>query len=180
MADNVLVNPGTGVSEAVVVAFDDAGEAGKVQLVKLAASADGSASALPADVGNGLDVDVTRLPGTAQADLAVLADQDFATEVTLVAARGVLDAISAAVAHGTFGYAAGVAPGTVDVPVGARVRRVAVRAGASAATVTIAGGATITVLAGDTFDDTIPGDATAGGDVVIGGGVASYYVAWTV
>ena len=53
-------------------------------------------------------------------------------------------------------------------------------AGASAATVSIAGGATITVPANATFDEQIPGQATSGGDVLIGGTPASYYVAWVV
>lgn len=80
---------------------------------------------------------------------------------------------------GTYGYAAGTAAATVDVPSGARVKRVSVLAGTGgSATITIAGGNTITVPAGGGFDEQIPGLATAGGDVVIGGTVASYYVSW--
>jgi hypothetical protein len=82
------------------------------------------------------------------------------------------------VAGGTYGYAAGTAAGTVDVPTGARVKRVSVIAGASAATVAIAGGATITIPAGGSFDEQVPGDTTAGADVVIGGTVSSFYVGW--
>jgi hypothetical protein len=59
MADGVPL-PATGVSAAT----DDAGAAGHVQIVKLAISADGSATLLPADAANGLDVDVTRVQGT--------------------------------------------------------------------------------------------------------------------
>lgn len=82
-------------------------------------------------------------------------------------------------AAGTYGYAAGTAAGTVDVPAGARVKRVSVIAGSGgAATVTIAGGATITIPAGGSFDEQIPGDTAAGADVVIGGTVSSYYVGW--
>jgi hypothetical protein len=67
----------------------------------------------------------------------------------------------------------------VDVPTGARVKRVSVLAGSGgSATITIAGGNTITVPASGGFDEQIPGKATAGGDVVIGGTVASYYVSW--
>lgn len=82
--------------------------------------------------------------------------------------------------HPFYGYAAGTVAGTIDVPATARVRRVSVRAGATAATLTIAGGQTITVLAGDAFDEQIPGAATLGGDVAISGGVTSYYVSWTI
>jgi hypothetical protein len=80
---------------------------------------------------------------------------------------------------GTYGYASGTAAGTVDVPAGARVKRVSVIAGSgAAATITIAGGSTITIPAGGSFDEQIPGDATAGADVVIGGTVSSFYVGW--
>jgi hypothetical protein len=73
----------------------------------------------------------------------------------------------------------GTAAATVDVPAGARVKRVSVIAGSGGtATVTIAGGATITIPAGGSFDEQIPGDATVGADVVIGGTVTSYYVGW--
>ena len=76
------------------------------------------------------------------------------------------------------GYAAGITAGTVDVPAGARVKRVTVFAGAGVATITIAGGATITVPASSVFNEEIVGDVAIGADVVIGGTVASYYVAW--
>lgn len=158
MSDNITINPSTGVSEATTLAADDAGAAGKVQIVKLAISTDGVATVLPADTANGLDVDVTRLPGNIASDIASTAT---------------------AVAHGTYAYAAGTTATTVAVPAGGRVRRVTVAAGGTAATLTIAGGDTITVLAGNAFDENIPGDATLGGDVVVGGGVAAYYVAWT-
>jgi len=77
-----------------------------------------------------------------------------------------------------FGYAAGTAAATVDVPAAARVRHVHVVAGAAPATVTIAGGATITVPTATVFDLPVPGDVALGADVVIGGIVASYVVAW--
>jgi hypothetical protein len=134
MADTVTVNPSTGVGAVTVLATDDCGANGHVQIVKLAVSTDGTATALPLE--------------------------------TLLA-------------HGTYGYASGVVAGTVDVPAGARVKRVSVLAGGGAATITIAGGATITVPAGTSFDEQIAGDATLGGDVVIGGMVSTYYVSWT-
>lgn len=85
MSDGITINPSTGVSEAVSVAFDDAGASGKVQVVKLAVSADGSAVVLPSDATYGLDVDVTRLPGTVAADITTVAGKDFATQTTLAA-----------------------------------------------------------------------------------------------
>jgi hypothetical protein len=79
---------------------------------------------------------------------------------------------------GTFGYASGTSPATVDVPAGARLQRVSVIAGLSvAATVTIGAGNTITIPAGAAFDENVPGQAL-GADVVIGGTIQSYYVAW--
>lgn len=57
MADNVTL-PGTGD----LIAADDCTTAGKAQIMKLAISTDGSATLIPADAANGIDVDVTRLP----------------------------------------------------------------------------------------------------------------------
>ena len=59
MADNITLNS---MSGGAVVATDDAGAAGHVQVVKLAISTDGSATVIPADATNGLKVDVARLP----------------------------------------------------------------------------------------------------------------------
>jgi len=61
MADNVTLNS---MSGGAVVATDDTGTA-HVQIIKLAISADGSATVIPADATYGLDVDVTRLPALA-------------------------------------------------------------------------------------------------------------------
>lgn len=58
MPDGVAITAGAGTT----VATDDAGASGHVQIIKLAISADGSATVIPADASNGLDVDVTRLP----------------------------------------------------------------------------------------------------------------------
>lgn len=61
MADGLGYSEGSGAE----IATDDAGASGHVQIIKLAISADGSATVIPADATNGLDVDVTRvIPGT--------------------------------------------------------------------------------------------------------------------
>lgn len=65
MADGLQLNAGSG---GATLATDDAGAAGHVQVVKLAISADGSATAIPADAANGIDVDVTRVGGTVTVD----------------------------------------------------------------------------------------------------------------
>jgi hypothetical protein len=52
-------------STNIVVATDDAGGSGHAQLVKLAISTAGNVTPIPGDTGNGLDVDVTRLPALA-------------------------------------------------------------------------------------------------------------------
>lgn len=128
------------------------------------------------------DANGTIVPLTAD----VIAGLSGSAQVLKVAfgADGALTLVEAAAplpvaeTSGTFAYAAGTSAGTVDVPTAARLKRVSVVAGASvAATVTIGGGATITIPAGGSFDEQIPG-AAVGADVVIGGTVQSYYVAW--
>lgn len=57
MADGVAITAGSGTT----IATDDSGASGHVQIVKLALSADGSATALTADNTNGLLVDVSRI-----------------------------------------------------------------------------------------------------------------------
>lgn len=57
MADNVELDPGTG---GAVVATDDLGAGGHVQIVKLMDGTDNSSARIPGDATNGLDVDVTR------------------------------------------------------------------------------------------------------------------------
>ena len=74
MADGVAITAGSGTT----IATDDAGAAGHVQVVKLAISADGSATAIPADATNGIDVDVTRLPALV-AGTANIGDVDVLT-----------------------------------------------------------------------------------------------------
>lgn len=60
MADNLTTQSTTlsTVSDGTVIATDDAGAGGHVQKIKLAASADGSAAAIPADATAGLKVDL--------------------------------------------------------------------------------------------------------------------------
>lgn len=60
MADNLTLNAGAG---GATLATDDAGAGGHVQVVKLAVSTNGSATALTADNTNGLLVDVSRVQG---------------------------------------------------------------------------------------------------------------------
>lgn len=57
MADGVPITAGLGTT----IATDDAGAAGHVQVVKLAISADGSATPITADATWGLEVDVSRI-----------------------------------------------------------------------------------------------------------------------
>ena len=66
MADTVVYQTASAATppDATIVATDDAGAAGQVQIIKLAISTDGSATVIPADAANGLDVDVTRVGGT--------------------------------------------------------------------------------------------------------------------
>ena len=59
MADGLVINEGTGKT----LLTDDCGGAGHAQGVKLAISADGVATFIPATVGNGLLVDVSRVVG---------------------------------------------------------------------------------------------------------------------
>jgi len=60
MADNISVTPGVGKD---VKTDQGAGSGAHMQVVKLAVSADGAEELNPADVANGLDVDVTRVQG---------------------------------------------------------------------------------------------------------------------
>lgn len=66
MADTVVFQTTAAATppDATIIATDDAGAAGQVQIIKLAISTDGSATVIPADAANGLDVDVTRVGGT--------------------------------------------------------------------------------------------------------------------
>ena len=57
MADNIQITEGLGT----VVATDDCGSGGHVQIVKFAIAADGSATAIPSDAITGLRVHVKAL-----------------------------------------------------------------------------------------------------------------------
>lgn len=89
MADNIpFQQDGT-----KFIATDDAGANGHVQILKLAISADGVATVIPADASNGLDVDVTRVQGdvgvedhTPPVDPLVKSGTDVTDTSTLVVA----------------------------------------------------------------------------------------------
>jgi hypothetical protein len=98
MADGVVLNSGSGGATA---ATDDCGAAGHAQVIKLAISTDGSATLIPAEANNGLDVDVTRVQGTVtvQSNAA-----NLATEASLSALAGdVGDTADAAATAGSVG-----------------------------------------------------------------------------
>ena len=59
MANNIDITPGTGKT----VATDELSGSSHAQLIKLAISTAGSATLIPAEATNGLDVDVTRIQG---------------------------------------------------------------------------------------------------------------------
>lgn len=65
MADTVTITAGENATppDGTVIATDDTGAGGHAQIVKLAISTDGSATLIPAEASNGLDVDVTRVSG---------------------------------------------------------------------------------------------------------------------
>jgi len=78
------------IPSGTVIATDDAGAGGHVQIVKLAISTDGSATAIPAEATNGLDVDVTRvIPGTTATALGKAEDAAHSSGDTGVMALGV-------------------------------------------------------------------------------------------
>ena len=87
MADGVSL-PASGVTAAT----DDAGAAGHVQIIKLAISADGSATVIPADATNGIYVNVTKqVPGTGATNLGKAEDAasaDGDTGVMVLGVRG--------------------------------------------------------------------------------------------
>lgn len=73
MADGVAITAGAGTT----IATDDTGASGHVQIVKLALSADGSATALTADNTNGLLVDVSRITGALPAGTNMIGKVDI-------------------------------------------------------------------------------------------------------
>lgn len=93
MADNLTTTTTVStIPSGTVIATDDAGAGGHVQIVKLAISTDGSATAIPAEATNGLDVDVTRvIPGTSATHLGKAIDSAAGATDTGVAALVVRD-----------------------------------------------------------------------------------------
>lgn len=155
--------------ETVLLEADQVGAA-FAQVIKVAFGTDGARTLV--DAANRLPVEL---------DAGALAALESITAVgPLTDAQLRATPVPITASDGAFAYAAGTAAGTVDVPTAARLKRVSVVAGASVgATVTIGGGATITIPAGQSFDEQIAG-AAVGADVVIGGTVQAYYVAWVV
>ena len=77
MADGVVLNSGSGGVTAVT---DDCGVAGHAQVVKLAISTDASATLVPADATNGMQVNVTKnVPGTGATNLGKAEDDAAAS-----------------------------------------------------------------------------------------------------
>ncbi len=109
MTDNLTTQTTVStVPSGSIIATDDAGAGGHVQVVKLAISTDGSATALTADNTDGLlvnlgtnnDVTLATLPDTAAGDLAAI---NTATVATQAAVEGTLTVGSHAVTNaGTF------------------------------------------------------------------------------
>ena len=95
MADNVTTQTTTlaTIPTGTVIATDDAGAGGHVQIVKLAISTDGSVTLIPGDAANGLDVDVTRLPAL-PAGTNNIGDVDVLTLPALVAGTALIGAIT--------------------------------------------------------------------------------------
>ncbi len=100
MADNVAITAGSGTS----IATDDCGAGGHAQITKLAISTDGSATLIPAEATNGLDVDVTRvIPGTSATHLGKAEDAAHASGDTGVMALAVQrDTASSVAADGDY------------------------------------------------------------------------------
>lgn len=86
MADGVAITAGSGTT----ILTDDTGAGGHAQVVKLGISTDGSATLIPADATNGIDVDVTRIiPGTTATALGKAEDTAHADGDTGVLMLGV-------------------------------------------------------------------------------------------
>lgn len=85
MADTVVFQATTLATppDATVIATDDAGAAGQVQIVKLAQSANGSATPIDAD-SNGLKVQATSLPLPSGAATSAKQDTEIAALSTLI------------------------------------------------------------------------------------------------
>lgn len=93
MADTVVITSGAAstLPDGTVIATDDAGAAGQVQIVKLAYATDGVATAIPGDV-NGLLVNVgAAVPGTGATALGKAIDSAGGATDTGVAVLAIRD-----------------------------------------------------------------------------------------
>lgn len=106
MADNLTTTTTVStIPNGTVIATDDAGAGGHVQIVKLAISTDGSATAIPAEATNGLDVDVTRvIPGTSATHLGKAEDAQHASGDTGVMALAVFSSADSNLAGTNLDY----------------------------------------------------------------------------
>ena len=128
MADNITLNSGSG---GATLATDDAGAGGHVQVVKLAVSTDGSATALTADNTNGLLADVKRVQGNVTVVGAAADGATLSGNPVLVAGSDGTNAQSISVTAGglvqvhdgggTLSVDDGASSLTVDAPVGTPV-----------------------------------------------------------
>lgn len=102
MADGVPITAGSGTT----IATDDCGAPGHAQLVKLAISTDGSATLIPAEASNGLDVDVTRVQGSVTVAQGTSASLNC-TEASASDIRAALELIDDSVFADDAGFTAG-------------------------------------------------------------------------
>lgn len=84
MADGVAITAGSGTT----ILTDDTGATGHAQVVKLGISTDGSATLIPADATNGIDVDVTRVSGNVTVVQATAANLNATVTGTVTANAG--------------------------------------------------------------------------------------------
>lgn len=99
MADGVAITAGSGTT----ILTDDTGAGGHAQVMKLAISTDGSATLIPADATNGIDVDVTRvIPGTSSTALGKAEDTAHTDGDTGVLMLGVRNHTSGSTTDGDY------------------------------------------------------------------------------
>lgn len=127
MADNVDFQSSTLATPAAntKISTDEDATNGHVQRMKLAISADGSSTHIPADATNGLDVDVTRVQGTVTVDGSGVTQPVSGTVTANLSAtdNAVLDSIDTAV-NGTLtvdgsGVTQPVSASSLPLPAGA-------------------------------------------------------------
>jgi hypothetical protein len=116
MADGVAITAGSGTT----ICTDDTGATGHAQVMKLAISTDASPTLIPADAGNGLDVDVTRVPTDpfgANAD-AASASGSISAKLRQIATNGVpVTSLPALVAGTAYAGKVRLTDGTNDTSV---------------------------------------------------------------